>query len=171
MDCATNQTISSNNVCVQCNSCSCHPGIALPLTPLPSGSPWYCETCTASIFPFSHFGDEQEFSAEISQDATETLSPDCLRDLLLQPIDEYVDGRSLLADSDVDPDKNLFNYTNSCSSNYIGAGEVISKLVRPCYNEVFSLLHLNCRSMTSKLSDIQLLLAQTDATVLIVTET
>jgi hypothetical protein len=109
---------SINTVIVYCASCKCLKSASL-LTDDFCISEWYCQSCLASIFPFNHFEDEKEFHRALLKDISNTYKPcNVPSNLILQPIDKFVEGRVLLTDPDVDPDNNFFNCTKLCSSNY-----------------------------------------------------
>jgi len=91
-------------------------------------------------------------------------------DIVFNPFEQYEEGSALLTDTDVDPDTNYFNTKTLCTSKYVCIEEINTAL-HPSNSQSFSILHLNCRSLFHKLTDIQLLLLQSNATVLAVTET
>lgn len=75
--------------------------------------------------------------------------------------------KPLANNQDLDPDSNYF-FELANDSKYYAPFQVANKFSN---NSPFSILHLNCRSIASKISEIQLLLFHLPVNVLAVTET
>lgn len=73
-------------------------------------------------------------------------------------------------DPDVDADFNFYNDAGQHSSQFLDMEQVTSSISLP-YKDDFSFIHVTCKRLFYKLSDIHLLVAQTDATVVAVSET
>ena len=111
-------------------------------------SHWLCLTCTASIFPFNHIENDQEFKGAILNSTQESITQSMLNlptDIVFNPFEQYEEGSALLTDTDVDPDTNYFNTKTLCTSKYVSIEEINTAL-HPSNSQTFSILHLNCRS-------------------------
>src|SRR6218665_324347 len=92
-------------------------------------------------------------------------------DVYLDALDHNVDGRCLLNEEDLDADLNYLNSSSTFSSAYkeITLFHEFSNNLK--FLNQLRLGHLNFRSLSNKLPEISLLLAQTKLSVLALTET
>src|SRR6218665_1709485 len=74
----------------------------------------------------------------------------------------------MLNREDLDPDLNI-TFTSNCASKYIDITEAGKKTVE--YNNNLSIMHINCRSIIPKMTEISLLIEQVPIRILAVTET
>ena len=133
-----------------------------------------CKACIASILPFHHLNN-----AEIGDliSPTKLANPkDRLTnsDLRFNPLEVPDDDSILLANADIDPDSNYYNTRKICSSEYITVGEVNERLGTSGGGEphpTLCIMHINCRSLANKITEIQSLITQCNVNVLAVTET
>src|SRR6218665_2315233 len=125
---------------------------------------WCCALCISELFPFNRITEEGEFIACIgSSDSKPTLvftDQNCLRlDLFSDP----TENRPLLCNADLDPDDNfVLNRLNI--SAYCTPSSMSGKF--KAIQQVFTAMHINCRSISYKIPDIQILLAQLPVKVL-----
>ena len=161
----------SCSLCKSVNHCTCCTLGSKCLNLSITVSRWLCLTCTTSIFPFNHIENDQEFKGAILNSTQESITQflaNLPTDIVFNPFEQYEEGSALLTDTDVDPDTNYFNTKTLCTSKYVCVEEINTAL-HPSNSQSFSILHLNCRSLFHKLTDIQLLLLQSNATVVAVT--
>src|SRR6218665_2436252 len=130
---------------------------------------WCCALCISELFPFNRITEEGEFIACIgSSDSMSTsvfTDHNCLRlDLFSDP----TENRPLLSNVDLDPDDNFFLNRLNISA-YCTPSSMSGKF--KATQQVFTAMHINCRSISYKIPDIQILLAQLPVKVLAVTET
>ena len=83
---------------------------------------------------------------------------------------EKFEDNSSLFSSGIDPDDNLFRSMYEDTSIYVSPKD-LNDLTNQLPRERFSFLHVNCRSMKNKLDDLTILLRQSRARILAVTET
>src|SRR6218665_3536265 len=76
--------------------------------------------------------------------------------------------RPMLNREDLDPDLNI-TFTSNCSSKYINITEAGKNTVG--YSNNLSIMHINCRSILHKMTEIRLLIEQVPISILAVTET
>ena len=80
---------------------------------------WFCVHCLASILPFNHFINDNEFYyALLNQLIPLSINREYVEKLLFNPfvLDESC---QFLNDEDVDPDVNFHNYITTNSSKYL----------------------------------------------------
>ena len=121
---------------------------------------WLCMQCSQSIFPFNHIESNSEFYKTLKENCS-FISENNLSQLVFNPFENVDDGlyfQSPLFDSD--PDLQYFNDRTSVESvsqceYYLE--ETFKKKVAEfgVNNEVFSLLHLNIRSIPKNLCQFQ----------------
>ena len=95
-------------------------------------------------------------------------------DLKFNPLEVPDDESILLANADIDPDSNYYNTRKICSSEYMTVGEVNERLGTSGGRDphsTLSIMHINCRSLVNKITEIHSLIAQCNVNVLAVTET
>jgi len=142
--------------------------------------PWYCDNCIGTLLPFNHIKDPVIFTQCINEIKStplvkvnvESISP--MKTLLkadgpkLDIFSDHQINRPLLNNIDLDPDENY--YLNKPKDHgYNTVHQLIPKMANNVQQSTF--MHINCRSILSKLSDLQLLLHQTQIEILAVTET
>src|SRR5688572_25284592 len=85
----------------------------------------------------------------------------------LQLIESDDSNKPLLNNKDLDPDPNYFSdLIKDCA--YLAPSQLSHKFLNASHS--FTIMHLNCRSIISKLNEIQILLQQLPASVLAVTD-
>ena len=110
-------------------------------------------------------------SSSVCTSSSSLVKSKNVEQLFLNPTEYYEEGRTLLMDPNVDADFNFFNDAGCHSSQFADMEQIASYVSQLHHRDNFSLIHINCRSLFYKLSDIQLLVAQTNATVVAVSET
>ena len=119
---------------------------------------WFCEHCNTSLFPFNHIENELDFIYCVEDWPNHNkMSLSYLSDKLFLPFELNDSDRSIL--SDTDPDLHFYNgmsqYVTQC--NYY---------LEPYFNEhmankvaitnsIFSLCHVNIRSIRKNLSELE----------------
>ena len=158
---------------IQCTHCGLSSHLfCTGLDYVSQGPGWCCQLCLISIFPFNCIEDDQEFICAASDPVcTPLLSSNGFEQLYFNPTEHYEEGRALLMDPNVDADFNFYNDTCHHSSQYIDMEQIGSTVSQLNHRDNFSLIHVNCRSLFYKLSDIHLLAVQTGATVVAASET
>lgn len=126
--------------------------------------------CSSTVFPFHQLPDDDDLMRCINCELDSSYRPTDRSDLSLNlSLNLYTDiheNRPLLQNRDLDPDEHYFsNQPNNC--RYSTLTDLNSKPV----TSYFTFMHINCRSISNKISDIQLLLTQLNVDVLAVTET
>ena len=137
---------------------------------------WYCSNCLKDCMPFSSIEDNFEFQATINQLNKNDEYNYCNQsDRIFHPF-EQDDQDDELYLSDCDPDKNYFNILSHkiSSCNYYLESSFNEKIKDSNQNpKMFSLLHINIRSLKSNLHQLTsyLEVLKHIFTVLAVTET
>ena len=134
-----------------------------------SGSPdWTCQNCVESIFPFNHIIDDNVFFGcllELCYDCS-LFYPDYVQPKIFYPFD-LNDEKDYIPCSDIDPDScycNDLSYTIQMNSNYYHEDSFNHFLAKSFkYGETFSMMHLNKRSIQSKLSKLDQYMANLNA--------
>ena len=125
-----------------------------------NNSEWYCQNCICEIFPFNHIENDKSFLAEINNF---TLSDRiaALSDMLFQPFELNTnDYYSPLFD--VDPDINFYNkidFHTGFNCNYymedFFSGALRERIDCNNADELFSLCHVNIRSIPANLGNLE----------------
>lgn len=89
----------------------------------------------------------------------------------LNLFDHIEEGRHLLLDENIDSDYNFYSGIKTCSSNYVTLEEWSESTTIIDSSENLSVLHINCRSLFHKVSDVAMILSLTNVPILSVTET
>ena len=131
-------------------------------------SPWFCSPCICSIFPFNHIESDIEYYQCIHRPDIYSNLPR-FQSSVFDCFPAMYEERPLLNNMDLDPDANYF-YDNTCTSSYTTPSALETKYSSD-QPHLFTVMHINCRSITSKLPEIQILLSQLPVKVLAVTET
>src|SRR6218665_2727522 len=92
-----------------------------------------------------------------------------LRNRVFKPLDEFSENSHILTNSDIDPDCNYYNNITLGTSRYMCAEEISTKFNLD--EQSLSVMHLNCRSLRHKVPEVNILLCQTEVTILALTET
>src|SRR6218665_2944796 len=92
-----------------------------------------------------------------------------LMNRVFKPLDEFSENSHILTNSDIDPDCNYYNNITLCTSKYMCAEEISTKF--NLAEQSLSVMHLNCRSLRHKVPEVNILLGQTEVTILALTET
>lgn len=164
-----NYNVSNSFACAACGMMyhyRCYQTISpLPLKPLEH---YLCSDCNMKLFPFNNIVDDVEFLSCVTDKCLQRIRVDDLENnQKLAIFDDNSESRYLLNNPDIDPDLNYFNNA-SHNSSYVAMDDLISKFFG---NEYFSTLHVNCRSVLSKVSELQDMLIQLPVSVLALTET
>ena len=125
---------------------------------------WYCCNCLSKIFPFNHIEGDDIFISEINNMDIDTKTIESLSESLFNPLELNNDDiYSPLCD--VDPDANYFNELNAhisqnCNYYYEHSFSTIiqtrfKNMIDP---NVFSLCHINIRSMKANLTSFEICL-------------
>ena len=134
---------------------------------------WMCCVCTKEIFPFNNIEDKDVF-----HEATQMSSRNehIVSNLIYNPLESNSFDFSFC--SEFDPDVNFFcqqNLLSGYSCNHYLDDSFHDRLNSLCFSQdqVFSICHLNIRSMKSNLSNFEnyLQLLQNEFTVIGITET
>src|SRR6218665_1113103 len=123
-----------------------------------------CHFCVCKILPFYPIGNDQFFVEEV-------VPSDLIKSLTARSFNLLVDeseNRPLLNSPDLDPDGNYFN-SLTYDSKYC-TPHSLSQDLSPLPSSL-SVMHINCRSLLPKLSEIKDLLHLLPATILALTET
>src|SRR6218665_2280300 len=123
-----------------------------------------CHFCVCKILPFYPIGNDQFFVEEV-------VPSDLINSLTARSFNLLVDeseNRPLLNSPDLDPDGNYFN-SLTYDSKYC-TPHSLSQDLSPLPSSL-SVMHINCRSLLPKLSEIKDLLHLLPATILALTET
>src|SRR5688572_10284362 len=124
---------------------------------------WCCHNCLISSLPFSHV--DAQFCTKTVNDKPVTIIDQPVR---LELFSDNSTDRPLLNNSDLDPDENY--YVNRPKDHgYNTPAQLASRIEWGAQN--YSLMHINCRSLASKISDIQILLQSLPVDIIAVTET
>ena len=130
---------------------------------------WQCARCVGLTLAFNHIESEVDFLNSIRG---EILNTDFTRETINGPkldvIPDVTYDRLLLNNPDTDPDLNLYSNV-TWDSAYLTTSTLSSKFKEK--PQLFTTMHVNCRSIQYKIPDIQDLLAHAPVTVLALTET
>ena len=134
---------------------------------------WMCGVCTREIFPFNNIEDEDVFHKATQMSSRNEL---IVSNLIYNPLE--LNSFDFSFCSEFDPDVNFFcqqNLFSGYSCNYYLEDSFNDRLKSLCFSQeqVFSICHLNIRSMKSNLSNFEnyLQLLQNEFTVIGITET
>jgi len=121
---------------------------------------WYCSNCIVNAFAFNHIENDEAFlesiaSCTLSFESSNAVDVSGANELELNLFPVDFRNRSLLNNDDIDPDLNYFNDI-AYSSTYLTPYALEQKMSMPAAS--FAIMHINCRSMLGKLSDIRELL-------------
>ena len=122
---------------------------------------WFCPICTASVFPFNHFDDDDIFQSVILENLVSkcsiTLEILNNQDKLFTPFELNDDDTSPL--SDVDPDLQYYNSIsnmNHSSCNYHLEDTFNNKKAQlNIESNSFSMIHTNIRSIPKNLNSFE----------------
>ena len=125
---------------------------------------WYCCNCLSKIFPFNHIEGDDIFISEINNMDIDTKIIESLSESLFNPLELNNDDiYSPLCD--VDPDANYFNELNAhisqnCNYYYEHSFSTIiqTRFKNMIDLNVFSLCHINIRSMKANLTSFEICL-------------
>src|SRR6218665_197088 len=127
---------------------------------------WSCPLCLIEALPFRDLGDLEDTGIF---NVAQQESADVGRGFPTFKLHHYHDHeRPMLNREDLDPDLNI-TFTSNCSSKYIDITEAGKKTVE--YRNNLSIMHINCRSIIPKMTEISLLIEQVPISILAVTET
>ena len=136
-------------------------------------SEWFCEMCLSHLLPFNFIEDNNDFYAAVQKLSNSTA--DSLRyvsEKVFQPFESDFNEYEEL--NDIDPDFNFYNAMsqNRCCNYYLESSfnNMINKTKE---KNIFSLCHLNIRSMKKNIAQFEsfLDLLDHDFTVVGLTET
>ena len=163
------QRVLQHSYKLQCSLCqalvhvNCLPFISKvdPLYINANCNDWYCTRCTACIFPFNHYHDDDEFISAVSENWLEQKTPiynDINNDInLFSPFELNENTHSQL--NEIDPDLQYYvsqhnEYAHPCDY-YLedDFNKNISKL--GISDTHLSMIHLNIRSIAKNLSTFE----------------
>ena len=161
-------SFKSNNVLSEDSEISQQPPSLTPQTWNHINGPCYCFNCLSEALPFYSETD----SDTLILNPTQNISLNALHLNSCTPNFNFLTDESehhpLLNCLDIDPDNNYFNnisYMSSYSSPYSLSSKFIPSSPK------FSIMHINCRSILSKMNEIKELLSYWPVTILSLTET
>ena len=121
---------------------------------------WYCVSCITTCFPFNHIENDDTFKVEISNLDIESKDIESLSQLLFNPFELNNDDiYSPLCDRD--PDVNYYDLleTHVQQCNYYFENSFLPVIQNKLkYNNVFSLCHINIRSLKANLPSFEVCL-------------
>ena len=130
-------------------------------------SAWLSPSCITTAFPFNHIENDEDFlDCVLNNDYYSSAS--LSEDLKLELSSSDCDSRSLLNNIDIDPDHNYLTDLpfNSTYSSPLSLGTKFNPL-----QPFFTVLHVNCRSVLPKLTEIKNLILRLPVSVLALSET
>ena len=125
---------------------------------------WFCKTCITKLFPFNHIEHDDVFVSEVNNIGSCTRSVETLSDLLFNPFELNSDDHysPLIY---IDPDMNYYNEIDShiaLNCNYYFeesiSAAINDKIKTGNLNKVFSLCHVNIRSLKANLAAFEICL-------------
>ena len=144
-----------------------------------NASIWYCSKCVVEILPFNHIEDDDTFISEVNNMDINTQTLESLSELLFNPFELNTDDQySPLYD--IDPDVHFYNELDShigLKCNYYFE-DMVSTAIEDnfkgrSYHSVFSICHMNIRSLKANLASFETCLENVDIpfTVIGISET
>ena len=125
---------------------------------------WYCVMCTADVFPFNHYNDEDDFINAISElwPISLNISIDALNRKVFIPFELNTDVNLPLYD--IDPDMNFYHLLSHTANSDYYLEDSFNTLCRDSsLNEnCFSIIHSNIRSIKKNINDFTLYLNSLD---------
>ena len=162
--------VKNSNV-ITCNLCKSayHKSCSLIFTQtLLNCTSWTCMACASTLFPFNHIIDEHEFISALGEGSLmKYLNLNELEKLNLDIFSDELETRALLNNPDLDPDTNYFKYRPT-DCTYLTPSDLGEKFAS--IPGQLSFLHLNCRSIINKISEITMLLNLLPVDLLAITE-
>src|SRR6218665_3727073 len=138
-------------------------------TSLENREAWFCTLCVKHIFPFNHIDNHDQYIQSIRGLSNEEYQ---LFILNSAPRVEFnldsCDRIKLINSEEIDPDVNLFG--EGLIDAHYNPPALLKKKLSININ-LSSIMHINCRSIRSKINDLHLLLHQTPVKYLALTET
>jgi hypothetical protein len=129
----------------------------------------YCTKCTAAEVFFEPMFNQVDSDEDIETHSSTVEGISDPMELFFQPVDEYPENAFVLNNPHIDPDINYYNCVKVCTSNYVCADEISTRFDQS--QQSFSVLHVNCRSLQNKVSEIDVLLSMVQPTIVALTET
>lgn len=162
-------------VCTMCGSRHCNEvNNESPMLSVHASS-WTCTKCTLLQLPFAGIVNEDLY-LELSKDGPLYKCQPLCNDIAsldnlpsLEVHSETQSNRPLLNNPDLDPDDNCY-VNKPVDHGYKTPSEVVSVMKTDIDGHLFSLTHINCRSLYNKLDEIGELLAVIQPTILAVSE-
>ena len=156
--------------CMTCNK-KCHVA-CMKTSNLTALWDWQCDECITCTPPYTSAVNDTCLMEPVRTELipntygiTDTKPHKCNK---LELFKREETRRPLLNNKDLDPDRNYFlDILSECE--YYGPSQLTHKFNKDANS--FAIMHLNCRIITLKLNEIELLLNQLPACVLAVTET
>src|ERR1043165_7573054 len=148
--CVCTNQIVVDQVAGICNCCKAHCHVTcLAINELPALMDQHCINCICPLKSTGENTNNQSIGSERMNDS-KTHKPTRLELFNQDELD-----RPLLNNKDLDPDKNYFcNNIKECE--YHSPSQLVHRFNN--ISSTFSMMHLNCRSITPKLDEIQFLL-------------
>lgn len=126
---------------------------------------WLCIQCLGHIFPFNNIHDNDEFLDAVCKETDYSITYE--NDVNLDIFPKDFDDHPILNSNDIDPDINLFDDL-AWNSSYITPESYSTNVTE---KETLNIMHLNCRSIVNKQSEIIDLSIQIPFSILALTET
>ena len=127
-------------------------------------SSWYCKLCLSHIFPYNHIEDDDMFVSDINHLCFNEKNLDLISERIFNPFELNTD-KYYAPLCDIDPDINFFNeidYHLVSQCNYFMENHFISAVKNRFHDvslsKMFSLCHINIRSLKANLSAFELCL-------------
>src|SRR5688572_219235 len=119
---------------------------------------WYCQNCLEATLPFNHIIDADVFNNCITESVDTPIGLHNAKEgPKLAFFNDHQVNRPLINNSDLDPDHNYY-VNRPIDHGYNTPSQLTLKLGTDL--QLCSFMHVNTRSISPKLTDIQLLLHQ-----------
>jgi exonuclease III len=164
-----NLSIQNLIACTLCKKCFHYKCCSIDAQDITDLNSWYCRNCTTTSLPFNHITDDEIYIECIKEKNVTPMSMLTAKEgLKLNIFTEEQTNRPLINNTDLDPDENYY-ITRPVVHGYNTPTQLTLKMKND--NQICSYMHINCRSIISKIDDIKLLLHQIPVGILAVTET
>ena len=127
-------------------------------------STWYCKLCVSQIFPFNHVEDDELFISDINHFDISLKTLDSISECIFNPFELNTD-KYYSPLCDIDPDINFYNeidyhlvsHCNYYMDNHFTSA-IKNKFGNVSLHDMFSLCHINIRSLKANLPAFELCL-------------
>lgn len=118
----------------------------------PNNSSWYCSKCLATIFPFNNLNDADFYIEANYMKIPEIVDHEQIKNLYFNPFTH--DDKVNLNDEYIDPDVNFYNTIINHKCSYYIEDQLNKAIDEISDINLFSIFHLNCRSMSKNYSTL-----------------